>query len=145
VSSDGERAFESTGAPVAEHVRRLHLDALDILLHRLHGPLNLLGGGERIQSVRPRSIENKTYTRVGLMGRSDVVAYYFDPDSRLLRYVTAGTDEPGSGGTITLYEYRRLSNGLVFPVRIRVMQTGEYVLIGQRPILEVEYLEVTMQ
>ena len=59
-----------------------------------------------------------------------------------MRLVTAGADAPGGKGTVTVYSYRMLPNGMAFPMRISVMKIGEHVLIGDEPVLEVDYREV---
>ena len=143
VSLDGREQLDSTAGPIDPEIRQAHLRALKMLLYRLRGPLNLLD--QPIDSVSQRRIEDDTYTRIATSYKGQSQSYYLRVDNDLLSMLTEGADQAGGPGTVTLYEYRRLSNGLVFPSRIRVMRLGDYVLIGQRPILEVEYLEVTMQ
>ena len=71
-----------------------------------------------------------------------MAAYYFNAETSLLRFATAGGDQPGGDGTVTVYSYRVASNGMAFPAKISVMRIGQHVLIGDRPVLEVEYRQV---
>lgn len=43
---------------------------------------------------------------------------------------------------MTVYSYRVAPNGMAFPSRISVMKIGRHVLIGNAPVLEVEYRQV---
>lgn len=116
-----------------------------LLLHRLVGPLNLLGGKEKVGPVSNVVVDGKGLVRVGVTGDTTLAtAYYFDPNGGGLKIVTGGSEQPGGQGTVTIYEYQILPNGLVFPKRIRLVRTGRHVLVGSTPIMEVEYSDVTV-
>ncbi len=116
--------------------------ALTTLLHRVRGPLNLVGGDEMPGNSEKVWLNSQDLVRVPVENGS-VKAYYFGLISGLLQMVTEGGDEPGQPGTVTLYTYQILPNGVVFPKTIRVVEIGRHVLVSQAPILEVEYSNVT--
>lgn len=127
--------------------------ALATLAHRVRGPLQLLGHAEQVESARPRRLGGHDVIRVAVKGEGCVAsAYYFDATTGMLRYVTAGGDSPGDEGTVTAYEYMPLgpqggtlpSGGKVFPRRITIVSIGEHVLIGDEPLLEVTYSNVSL-
>jgi len=120
--------------------------ALAMLSHRIRGPLNLLGAGERPGQARRMRVGGVDVIRVGVAGEtSNALAYYFDAGDGMLRFVTAGADEPGGDGTVTLYEYAILPGGLAFPKRICVVTVGRHVLIGARPVLVAEFAAVEVR
>ena len=116
---------------------------LPVLLHRLRGPYNLLDGPEVARSQQTAQIGGMPAVRVGVTGdNSKAVAYYFEPATGILKYVTAGADSPGGDGTVTGYEYRSHGNGATFPCRIRVNRIGTHVLLGEVPVFQVEISDV---
>lgn len=116
---------------------------LRLLLHRLRGPLNLVGGTERIRSIQDVCILDQRLVRVAVEGDTRLAAaYYFDPVTKLLRYVTCGADKPGGEGTVTIYTWRRFPDGKVFPCSLKVVKIGQHVLIGEQPVLEADYSDV---
>ena len=118
-------------------------EVLTILLHRVGGPLNLLGKTERVKSAEDIYLGGRSLVRVAVTGGAAMAsAYYFETPGGLLHMVTAGADTPTRKGTVTLYDYQMLPNGLIFPKKIRVFQTGQHVLIGRMPVMEVEYCDV---
>ena len=60
----------------------------------------------------------------------------------MLKLVTAHADAPGKDGTVTLYTYRMNPNGMAFPAHLAVMKIGRHVLVGERPVLEVDFHRV---
>ncbi|HUS90509.1 MAG TPA: hypothetical protein VM695_01620 [Phycisphaerae bacterium] len=113
------------------------------LLHRLRGPYNLLGKRERARTAQDTRVDGQPVVRVAVEGDNRMaIAYYFDATLGVLKYVTAGGDRPGGDGTITLYEYDSLPDGVLFPKTIRVVRLGEHVLIGETPVFEVEISNV---
>jgi len=118
--------------------------AIELLADRIAGPLNLLGGGERPGKVTHVVIDGKNLVRVAVVGRRPrrATAYYFDADSGRLDMVSAGSERPGGDGTVTLYTYQMLPDGMVFPRKIRQVHTGRNVLVGHAAIMEVDYSNV---
>lgn len=113
-----------------------------LLLHRLVGPLNLLRGQENVGAVTNVLADGQDLVRVGVTGdRTMAIAYYFDPHGGL-KMVAGGSERPGRQGTVTLYTYQILPNGLVFPKKISLVRTGRHVLVGPSPVMEVEYSDV---
>jgi hypothetical protein len=118
-------------------------ETMALLSHRLAGPLNLLEKDERPGEVSRVTIGGKKLVRVAVSGKkARATAYYFDAESGKLDMVTAGPEEPNQGGTVTLYTYQTLNNGLVFPRTIRVVKTGRHVLEGTQAVMEVDYSDV---
>lgn len=143
VNDNGKARFEAEGFTIPEGVATLQIKALKTILHRVRGPLNLLGGSERAAGARRVRIDGMDLIRVAVQGsRADIAAYYFDAQTCLLTLATAGADEPGGEGTVTRYTYRMLDNGMAFPERISVHKIGRHVLIGDEPVLEVGYRNV---
>ncbi|KPK85967.1 MAG: hypothetical protein AMJ81_02270 [Phycisphaerae bacterium SM23_33] len=144
VTEAGGVSFKSKGPAVPAAVRARHVAALKMILHRVRGPLNLCGRGERARGAQPVRVDGMDLIRVPAQdGRGGIAAYYFDAQSCLLRLVTAGADAPGGEGTVTRYSYRTMANGLAFPERISVFRIGRHVLVGDEPVLEVNYHEVS--
>jgi hypothetical protein len=113
------------------------------LLRRIRGPYNILGD-ERPLAVDPMRVAGHDVVRVSLGADTPhAVAYYFEASTALLKYVTTGADRAGGKGSITEYEYQSLPNGVLFPSRIKVAHLGQFVLVGEKPILEVEISNVT--
>ncbi len=121
----------------------LLVGSLVTTLHRVRGPMNLCGGDEKpIGSERVR-IGGQDLIRVPVEGgNAGVKAYYFGAQTCALRLVTAGADEAGGEGTVTVYSWKMFPNGMAFPVRISVRKIGKNVLIGDTPVLEVDYRKV---
>jgi hypothetical protein len=143
VDDDGKCRIRTDGFTLDKDSEARLAAALGMLLHRLRGPLNLCGHGERPTAVEPVRLVGSDLVRVGVSGGGqDVVAYYFDAQTNLLRFVTAGADKPARDGTVTLYTYRMAPNGMAFPAKISVVRIGRHVLIGDEPVLEVEYHQV---
>jgi hypothetical protein len=117
---------------------------LATLLHRLRGPYNLLAGRERARTADATRVDGQDVVRVAVGGDNRrAIAYYFDAASGILRFVTAGADRPGGEGTVTLYQYDSLPNGVAFPNRIRVARIGKHVLVGKESVFEVEISHVS--
>lgn len=146
VDEQGEGSFEAPGQDVPEQIRRRFASSLGLLLHRVRGPLNLLDPEEQVASAEPVRLGGRDYVRVGVSGDpSQAIAYYFDVDDGLLRYVTAGSEAPGGEGTVTIYDWKLLSGGMAFPDRIRVVELGQNVLVGDEPVLEADFGTVRMR
>jgi len=138
VSQNGPPAFRSNVALSGEQRQRL-LDALTTILRRVRGPSSLAEGARAGKPKRVR-IEAMELIRVaGGDGRGGAAAYYFDAKTHILRLASAGGDAPGQEGTVTRYTYRMFPNGIAFPSRLAVMRIGKHVLIGDRPVVEVDY------
>ena len=74
--------------------------------------------------------------------RRRAVAYYFDAVTGHLRFVTTGDDRPGGRGTVTVYTYRRYTDGMQFPRRVQVFRFGKHALVGLEKVLEVDLKDV---
>jgi len=143
VSGNGSAAFEATGPGVPAETSARLIEALRLTLHRVRGAFNLLGQGERAIGAEPARVAGDDLVRVPVEGGSaEARAYYFDPGSRMLKYMTAGADAPGGEGTVTTYTYQLMPNGAAFPEKISVVRIGDHVLIGDQPVLEVQYSQV---
>jgi hypothetical protein len=126
--------------------RGLLLSALRTCQHRVRGPLNLFNvcaTGETAGKPRRVHLPGMELFRVGVSGGDEATrAYYFDAQTYLLRLVTVGADTPGADGTVTLYTYRVSGSGEAFPSRLAVMKIGKHVLVGDTPVLEVDFQRV---
>jgi len=140
VANEGGLTMLSADPGVEKSVVRQRMSmVLPTLLHRLRGPYNLLSGNERARTPQKTQVGGLDAVRVGVTGDNrNVVAYYFDPATGILKYVTAGADTPAGDGTITTYEYRSLPNGATFPCLVRVNRIGRNVLLGETPVFQVE-------
>ena len=120
-------------------VTRRMAPTLATLLHRLRGPYNLVGHHEHARSAEAALIDGARVVRVSVDGDNrKAVAYYFDAATGMLRFVTAGADRPGRKGTVTVYRYAALPNGMAFPKLIKVARLGTHVLVGEEAIFQVE-------
>ncbi len=143
VESDGRVQWEAQGLSDVGGLSAREAQNLRTILHRVRGPLNLACFGERPTAVAKVDVLGKPYFRVPVRTNpSGVRAYYFDAVTNALAMVTTGADVAGGKGTVTLYTYRMEPNGLAFPSRIAVMKIGHNVLVGDEPVLEVEYKDV---
>ena len=135
------------GAALSAERRELLLKALDACQHRVRGPLNLLnvsGTGETAGKPQRVHLPGMEVFRVPVTGGDqDVKAYYFDARTYLLRLVSAGADQAGGEGTVTVYTYRVGPDGMAFPSRLRVVKIGRNVLVGDTPVLDVDFHHVT--
>lgn len=142
VASAGGSRIEGDGFAIdADDARRI-AEALATTLHRMRGAINLLGRAETLPAAERVTVAGKAYHRIRVKQQGR--AYYFEPAGRLAM-VTEGGDEPGQDGTVTLYDYTRLDNGLSVPKALRVMAIGRNVLVGESPRLTVEYLELAAE
>lgn len=143
VTDRGKVKFRADSFDASEEMSSQIGAALGMTLHRLRGPLNLCGHGERAVGAGTVRLSGEDLVRVPATGgRQGVAAYYFDDQSSMLRLVTTGADAAGGEGTVTVYSYRVAPNGMSFPARISVMKIGRHVLIGDEPVLEVQYRDV---
>lgn len=141
---DGKFKLKADKAVDKGKVTRRMAATMATLLHRLRGPHNLLGHGERARTADAMRVDGQNVVRVSVDGDNrKAVAYYFDAASGILRLVTAGADRAGREGTVTLYHYDSLPNGAAFPDRIRVARIGKHVLVGEEPVFEVEISDVS--
>jgi len=136
--------FSLIGAGALDGIKAGELrEALAIVLHRVTGPFNLLVKVDRPVALAAVWFEGRNLTRVAVAGgEGRSVAYYFDDHSGLLDMITCGSERPGREGTVTLYTHQMLPNAIVFPRQIRIVKTGKHVLIGRRPVMEVEFSDV---
>lgn len=146
VSEAGLCKTQNAPRPAAVICRELLM-----MMHRTAGPLNLAICREQAANVCNAKIEGVAVVRVGVIsrcGRPAPCAYYFDATTSMLRFITAGADEPGKTGTITVYtpreSYMMLPNGLVFPRSFRVVKIGQNVLLSDKPVMEVEFSDVSV-
>jgi len=116
------------------------------LLHRVRGPLNFFLSDERPESVERTRFAGLDVIRVGVGGDNRwAAAYYFDATSGMLRFVTSSADAPYEYGTVTLYEYMMLPNGMAFPRHIKVVALGDHAMIGRQVLMEAEFSDVVFQ
>jgi len=144
VPAGGEPEFRAAGG-IAPEVRGLLLKGLATMLHRVNGPLNLLRGRGDERAGRPQRVRVAAMDLIRVPvtgGDADAKAYYFDAQTCLLRLVTVGADAAGEDGTVTLYTWEMRPNGMVFPAALKVMRIGDHVLVGEKPVLEVDFHHV---
>lgn len=116
------------------------------LLHRLRGPLNFFLTDERPESVEQTVFAGLDVVRVGVGGDNRWArAYYFDATTGMLRFVTSRGDGPYEFGTVTIYEYMMLPNGLAFPRSIRIVALGEHAMIGYQVLMEADFSDVVFR
>jgi len=116
------------------------------LLHRLRGPMNFLLTDERADGAERTRFDGKDVIRVGVAGDTEwAAAYYFDATTGLLRYVTSRGDGPYEYGTVTIYEYVMLPDGMAFPKRIEVVALGDHAMIGEQMLLEADFSDVRIR
>ncbi len=140
---DGNSKFKSKGFTASSEKKKAIIESLRTILHRVRGPMNLCVGGEKPMAAERVRIDGQNLIRVPVTGGTGgVKAYYFDTQTSALRLVTAGGDKAGEDGTVTVYSWRMFPNGMAFPVRISVRKIGLNVLIGDTPVLEVDYRQV---
>ena len=145
VGEGADPAFHVEGEPSSQVVRQRVLDGLWMTLHRVRGPLNLCYFGEQAGPARRVKIDGQELIRVPVVqSRHGARAYYFDPHSSMLRLMTAGSDEPGQGGTVTVFTYAMQRGGLAFPSRIEVRRIGQHQLIGDARVMTVDYTDVDL-
>lgn len=138
--------IQTTGALRFSPQERAELErVLRLVLHRVRGPLNLLAGGETVTEVEAVFTAGYELERIRVDGRSPLAtAYFVDTQADELRFVTAGGDQPGADGTLTLYTNTR-ADGTVLPQRLRVVRIGRVALVGDRPVLEVQFTGWTVR
>ncbi len=119
--------------------------AMALMLHRASGPLNLLDTHEQVTGVSDVCLEGRDLKCLTVnSSQAGPIAYYFDADDSRLRMLGCASQTTDQSETITLYEYQNISETMVFPKSIRVFRTGRHTLVSERPILTVEFSEVTL-
>ncbi|RPI62192.1 MAG: hypothetical protein EHM48_04485 [Planctomycetaceae bacterium] len=146
VSDDG--TCTTTGSPSLG--KEALCRELGTILHRVRGPLNMLAEREQVLSAHRDRVDGINVNRVAVEGRGKTkMVYYFDAATNLLRFVSEGDETPGSKGTVTIYgqreSYAALPNGLTMPRKFRVVKVGQHVMIGDKPVLDVELSDITVQ
>jgi len=146
VRDDGTGSVSASGFAMDDESERRIIGSLSPLAHHVRGPLNFLYGRERGRAAEQVKIGENELVRVGVDGDNRrAIAYYFDPLSGMLRMMTSDADSPGKDGTVTLYTYEMLPDGIGLPTRIRVVRIGRHVLLGEQPVMEVEYSNVRVR
>jgi len=146
VRSSGRCEFTSVGVYLSSQEKQRLCDTLQTILHRVRGPMNFLDTPARPLAPEPMNVAGERVIRVGMEGgEHEAMAYYFDAATKLLRFVTAGADQPGRDGTVTIYQYMTLKNGTAFPRSIRIVKVGGNVLIGDEPVMEVEFTDAAVR
>ncbi len=119
--------------------------AMRLMLHRATGPLNLLDTGEKVIGVSDVWLEGRELKCLRVnSSNAGPIAYYFDVDDSRLRMLGCASQVSDQSETVTLYEYQDIGNAMVFPKSIKVFSTGRHTLVSERPILTVEFSEVTL-
>ncbi len=146
VVSAGGKCKLSVSGRAGEEVNRRRLGlVLAMILHRVRGPLNLLGGDEHVVGAMPARLGGSDVVRVIVTGDTRYAsAYYFDAGSGLLQFVTRGADAAGGNGTVTIYTYENLPSGMAFPRRLRVVKIGQRAMLSDTPVLDVEFDDITI-
>lgn len=142
---DGPSELESPGFQLDPAIKNRILASLATELHRVGGPLNFILADERARSREPARVGGVDVVRVGVgADNRRAIAYYFDATTHLLRFLTSGADKAGHKGTVTVYTYMMLPGGMAFPRRIRVVEIGQHVLVGEKHVLDVDFSDVTL-
>ncbi len=119
--------------------------AMGLMLHRVTGPLNLLDTDEKVIGVSDVWLEGRDLKCLRVnSSHAGPIAYYFDADGGRLRMLGCASQLSDQSETVTLYEYQDIGNAMVFPKSIQVFSTGRHTLVSERPILTVEFSEVTL-
>ncbi len=143
VNTRGDLLWGTRRLPRGEPRTHLIAESLAMLLRRVQGPFALVTGQVTCTSVTPARLEGRRVLRVAVDApKTGETAYYFDEGTGLLAYVTAGSERPGDDGTVTMYRYAAVNGGATFPVTVRVVRTGKYVLLGSEAVLEAEFSSV---
>lgn len=146
VSRDGTSECLGRFFEVNPSYRKLFTELLALLLHRVRGPLNFVFGTETPRARSEVVIDRIPLIRTVVAGKDrGAGACFFDPATRLLRFVTAGGEQPGQDGTVTEYTYEMLPNGMAFPSLIRVVMIGKTQFRGGQVLLEVEFSSVRIR
>jgi hypothetical protein len=138
---NGTCSFEPQGRyqPTAQE-RKAICEMVQTVLHRVSGPLNFCVADEKDRGATQAVVDGQDVLRVGVTGGdANIRAYYFDPATTLLRFVTAVSDKPDQPGTVTIYKWQRLRGGIMFPQSIRVVNIGQHTLVGLQNVLEVDF------
>lgn len=145
IDEKGQRLFETKGySPVAEQQSRI-CDALMTVLAQVNGPLNFLKTDVQAGRASSPTIAGMRLTRVGISGNTrGVQAYYFDRVTGTLRFLTVGADQAAKPGSVTLFTYATLPDGMAFPKSMQVVKIGENILISDQAILEVNFSNVVL-
>ena len=120
--------------------------ALATVLHRFRGPWNLLSGIERPGEVSETSVGGESVLRVDVTQTPYTTeAYYFDPDLKRLRFVSADADTPGKDGTVTMYDWASFGDGLMLPTHMQARAIGDHVLLGDARVWDFELSDVQVR
>jgi len=144
VSLDGGGGVSTSGrARLSESEKVGITQYLRLILHRVRGPMNLLGGGERPDRLDRVFVATLPLDRVLAAGRPELAsAYFFDPATRELRLVTVGDYVAPGSGTVTSFRNARLDNGIMLPTWMEVVNLGANSFVGDRKILTVQFTDV---
>ncbi len=140
VTLAGKCRFTGDGQPPAAKQQAIGL-ALRTILHRLRGPLNLLRPNSPVSAPQPTRITGVDVLGVETLEDEELLQYYFDKTTGALQFLTARPKQPGQAST-TVYTYTRFVDGLAFPKKLTIMKLGEYVQIGNQPLVKVEFSEI---
>ena len=146
VLRNGRCDFRGQGQLVPPRQQQAICEMLNITLHRVSGPLNFVVAGEQARSLSHSVVDGEHVLRVGVSSSdAEIRAYYFNPRTALLQFATARSDVANQPGTITVYQWRKLPNGPMFPQSITVYKIGENVLIGPEKVLQVDFDRVRIK
>ncbi len=119
------------------------VQTLRLILHRVRGPLNTLGGGESVIEARRVFAAGYEMTRCRVTGRDEMAsAYFYGSAADRLKLVTQGGVEPTEAGAVTVYTNMQTPGGVVLPARLDVSTLGGNSLIGRKKILSVRLTDV---
>jgi len=143
VGGEEDSKFKSNGFTASSERKKATIESLRTILHRVRGPMNICVSGEKPTAAERVRIDGQDLIRVPVTGGTGgIKAYYFDAQTSALMLVTARGDKAGEDGTVTVYSWRMFPNGMAFPVQISVMKIGSNVLVGDKPVLKMDYLRV---
>jgi hypothetical protein len=147
VDAQGSGSFTTDGAlgegVSAEQIKQ----ALGQVLHRLRGAGNIVWGREKPYALEEERIDGIAVRCVSVRWtQPHMRRYCFEENNGRLRFAISAADQAGEGGWVTVYkDYTKQANGMILPMHLRQVGIGEYVLLGDSPIWDVQLLSVTME
>ena len=110
-----------------------------LVSNQLTGALNLVPDKIKKNDISHVRIHGEIFIRIG--HKTSNSAYYFDPKTNILRYVTNGADKAGKLGTITVFHYATNKKSCVLPTSIEVRKLGDHVLLGNTVLFSADFIK----
>ena len=120
---------------------KLYKGFFALVCDQLTGALNLLPANISAKDISKVRIHGETFIRIA--NRATKGAYYFDPKTSLLRFVTDGADKPGKLGTISIFTYKANAHQCELPESIEIRKIGDRVLLGNDQLFIIDLANTT--